>query len=186
MAVAGEHLAAMIESHADVHRRLARSVQMGHLMTAVAHPHRAVAGGSNDLAGSFIVQHIERMLRRKRRLMHEHASQLRLAPAEKIFDEILLHRDILIIKFGEGFLIQIVADAHQAEFKKTCHGRRQSVGHSPVLFAIQQQSPIRQLIENVTGLRFRHLPGPGCIRRRKRYDGKQGHQSRLLFAEQHF
>ena len=54
-------------------------------------------------------------------------------------------------KLAQGLLVDVSPEAHQGEFEKPDHGRRQDIGLNPVFFHIKQDGPLRQIFKNLPG-----------------------------------
>ena len=66
----------IVKCHTDILRRAAGPVHVFHLMPTVADPNAPVCGGLDDLRCPLIIEHMKRILFRKRRLMYKGPSEL--------------------------------------------------------------------------------------------------------------
>ena len=142
VAVPDERVRRTAERHADVLGRIAGASHMLRLVAAVADAHAHVLGRPDDLAGPLVVQHpqpavggrrfridLRRCRRergaplalRQRRLVDEHAPELRLAAGEQVQDEVVLNRDVLVEQLAQQLLVDVVADAHHRELEEAGH-----------------------------------------------------------------
>ena len=93
----------------------------------------------NDVGRPLVVQDVVGLLCHKNRLVDKDPPQLCIHSQEEIFDEILLHVDVLIKKLTQVFLVNIAPGPHQGEFEKADHGRGEDkLAHSAVIGVYQK------------------------------------------------
>jgi hypothetical protein len=80
----------VVEGHADVHGCLAGPAEVFHLMPAIANTHSPVRGCADDLARPLIVQDMQGIIFRERRLVDQDPPELGITLGEKLFDEVFL------------------------------------------------------------------------------------------------
>ncbi len=184
-AVLDEGLRGAVEGEADVQGRAASSVQVLHLVPAVARPYADVGGGADHFASPFVVHHLQGRSGTHGTLVHEDPPDARLGAAEEVLHEILLHVQVLVEQFRQQLLVVPVAHAHHGEFEESGHGRREH--EEPLLphLHVQQHSPGSEVLQSRPGLALRLLPVPRRGGHCKWPYGKQGHQGRLLLREEH-
>ena len=86
---------------------------MLHFMAAVASADADMPGRFNSVRCPLIIQNLNGIGRRERRLMHKYPAKLGFAGGKEIFYEILFHIQILVQKLREVFLIDIGAHPHE-------------------------------------------------------------------------
>ena len=108
------------------------------------------------------------------------------ASREQGFDEVLLDVKVLVEKFGEEFLVVVVADAHHGEFKEAGHRRRHDEHLAMARVDVEHHAPRGQRFEDVAGLGFGLLPEQRCCFGREGPDRKQRDEFGLCRREQDF
>ena len=175
-----------VEGHANVHRRVADRAGVQRLMAAVAHADADVRGGVDDICRAFVIEHVQRVFVGYLRFLREDAPHLDVAAADEVAHEVLLYGDVLVKKFAEGLLVDILAHAHQRELKESGHRRRHGVDLPAVLFDVDDDGAAGQFVKRFLRLAVRKFP---YLRRLMGAEGlyrKLGHQPRLPLRHQNF
>jgi hypothetical protein len=206
VAVPDERVRRAAERHADVLGRIAGASHMLHLVAAVADAHAHVLGRPDDLAGPLVVQHpqpavggrrfridLRRCRRergaplalRQRRLVDEHAPELRLAAGEQVQDEVVLNRDVLVEELAQQLLVDVVADVHHRELEEAGHRGWERIDDAARTLHVEQDRPRGQRIQDDMRLRLAHPPDLRRLLRAERPDRQLRHEPGFALAEQH-
>ncbi len=169
-----------VERHADLHRSIARTPQVLHLMPAVAHPYADVRRRVDHMRGALVVEDVQTVLRRQGGLLHIRPPRMCHPITEELLDKILLDVQILIEKLSEEFLVDVAAEAHHREFEEARHGGRKAIRSVD----IKKDGPGCQFIKNALRIGDGCLPAAGGLFHVERLDGKPGDETRLMFAEE--
>jgi hypothetical protein len=78
---------------------------------------------------------------RQRRLVDEHAPELRLAAGEQVQDEVVLNRDVLVEELAQQLLVDVVADVHHRELEVAGHRGWERVDHAARTLHVEQDRP---------------------------------------------
>ena len=140
-AVLGQRARDIAEGQAGLHGgiQLAGDAQMIVLVAAETGADADEISLFNDVGRPLVVQDVVGLLCHKNRLVDKDPPQLCIHSQEEIFDEILLHVDVLIKKLTQVFLVNIAPGPHQGEFEKADHGRGEDkLAHSAVIGVYQK------------------------------------------------
>lgn len=140
-----------VEGHADLHRRPAGLIQVGHLMPAVTEAYAAMAGRLYNFGGPLVIEHLEALSGSKCRFVNKHAAELGGPLGKEFTDKVLLDVEVLIKKFRKQLLVNVAPDAHQGKFK-TGHRWRQDIVGRITLDYIDQYRPAGKGIEDTSSL----------------------------------
>ena len=116
--------------------------------------------------------------------MDKDAPHLGLPLNEEIFQKIVLHTYILMEKLTQNLLVEIAPEAHERKLKKPDHGRRKDIVRNAVFLQIKENSPVRQILQDLLRLRLPDLPYPRRPPDREGTDGKLGNPGGIPLAEQ--
>jgi hypothetical protein len=184
VAVANQRSGRVVEGHADVERGPAGLADVIHLVPAITEADPAMGGRPDDLAGPLVVEDVEGVLVGKDGFLDEDSAELGFSLDEEGLDEILLDRDVLVVKLGQGFLVDVPAQPHHRELEESGHGRGQSVNLPRPAPDVEEEGPARELVQDLTGIVRFYLPGSGRPFGREGLNGKEGNQRRLSLAHQ--
>ncbi len=156
--VAGEGCGGGAEGHADIQRRVAGPSQVRHFVAAVAQADADGRRCAHHLRGALVVQHVQGLVLGKGPFVHEYPSKLRFTSGEEVPDEGLLHVQVVVEQFGQGFLVHVAPHAHEGKLEEPRHGRRQNVGGAPALLEVQKDRAGGELLQQISRFRFGDLP----------------------------
>ena len=126
--MADKGIGAMIEGHADFHRRRTGGAPVHGDMAAITKADADVGSGTDNRRGPFVIHDPEGERFGKGGFLHKGAAHLGFPGAEEIFDEIFLHHEVLVVKIGEQLLIDVAGYPHHRKFEKSHHRRWKAIG----------------------------------------------------------
>src|ERR1035437_4743205 len=106
------------------------------------------------------------------RFIYKNPSKLSITFCKKVAHKIFLNIKVLVEKFTQSFLINIVTHTHHRKLKEPSHRWRQYIFLCAILLYVDQQGAFSKCIEDFLCSIHIHFPNTTCFFGSKRFDGQ--------------